>query len=228
MQRQGTWIGALTVVLALCAGPGMAQIHLGLVGDLNLAQQSTDVALVKDYMKTLVRPGFGALVELAVDDNLSFVSEPMYLGKGAKASASVAGVEGSVKLKLAYIEVPLFVKYALGKSGPRPYILAGPTIGFKTSAKAVGSISGLGDLLGISGGEAEMDVSDRVKSSDFGLGVGGGVQLPLSSNSGARAFLEAQYVIGLENIDATGTETTKNKGFQIRAGVALPIGATKK
>jgi hypothetical protein len=119
------------------SAPVFAQIRLGGVADLNLATLSTDTQEYSDVFESRTCLGAGAVVELELGRNFSLVVEPMLLGKGANfhLGEAVTVVSGSVNL--TYVEVPLFAKYAFGQSGFRPYVLAGPTVGFKAGAKLV-------------------------------------------------------------------------------------------
>jgi hypothetical protein len=200
-----------------------AQTRLGGVAALNLAKQEGDFeVLAGNSIKVLPRIGAGAVIEYAFDRQISFVSEPMCLGKGAKVAETVLGVTAEGEIALSYLEVPLFIKYSFGSRGARPYLLAGPTLGIKMNAKATLSLSGAG----LSGSASE-DISDDVKSTDLGLGLGGGIALPVGGG-GTQAFVEAQYVLGLQSIETDSDVNTKNKGFQIRVGLTFPLGGKKK
>ena len=81
------------------------------------------------------------------------------------------------------------------------------------------------------GESSEIDTKDLVTSTDFGVGLGGGVSFPVGRSY---LFLEARYTIGLSDIrkageieiggetEAVPDETTKTRGIQIMAGFSLP------
>ncbi len=195
------------VMLVLAAIPATAQHRIGFIGGLNLANVSVDPEDPDTDIANLVAFGVGGVLDLRLAENAVLHVQPLYLQKGAKD-----GTEGSdAKLKFAYIDVPVMVKVAFGTSTTRPYLMAGPAIGFLLSAKLTGD------------GE-ELDLKDFLKSTDFGLNFGGGISFPAGNNS---IFVEGRYALGLSNIndDPDDPDTKiKNKGIQFMAGVAFPLG----
>ncbi len=107
------------------------------------------------------------------------------------------------------------LKYAFGTGDTKPYIMAGPTIGFNLSAKQKITLGSDSD---------EEDIKDDISSTDFGLGFGGGVNFHTGNNS---IFVEVRYNIGLTNIndDSDDPDTEiKTKGIKIFAGIIFPLG----
>ena len=139
----------------------------------------------------------------------------MYLQAGTKTTQS--GVD--VKLKINYISVPVLFIYAFqnGQNQVQPYIFAGPSIGFKSSGKLTGEQSGV---------SVDIDVSDSVKTTDFGAVFGAGINIPAGMNT---IFLEGRYSLGFSDInnstDTFGTGTIKTKGIQFFAGIRFPFGS---
>ncbi len=107
-----------------------AQHAFGIVGGLNLANLSVDPNDGIDY-SNLTALGIGGMVELQLANNTSLRLAPMYLQKGAEAQFG----GDTAKLKLAYLEVPALLKYSFGNASTRPYLLAGPSLGFLLNAK---------------------------------------------------------------------------------------------
>lgn len=197
----------LVVIFALfMVMPAGAQNRIGIAGGLNLANVSVDPEIEGLDYSNRTGFGFGGVLDLSLSENVALHFEPLYLQKGSKLEAG--GEEA--KVKLSYIEVPALFKLALGTSTTRPYLMAGPTIGFLLSAK-------------VSNGE-EVDIKDDTKSIDIGLGFGAGVSFPAGNNS---VFVEGRYALGLTNInddpDDPDTEV-KNKGIQVIAGITFPLG----
>jgi len=198
------------LLLALCIVlPASAQVHLGVLGGLNLANLSVDPDEGVDFSSRTAF-GFGGVLDYGLGEYIALHLEPMYLQKGTEAKEE--GVD--IEVKLAYLEVPLMLKYAFGTSGTKPYVIAGPTIGFNLSAKVKGSEGGV---------SAEIDVKDDIKSIDFGLAFGGGVSLPMGNNT---IFVEGRYSLGLSDINDDSSDDTeiKTKGIQIMAGITFPLG----
>lgn len=207
MKKFGLALGVLAILFI--AMPVAAQNAIGFTGGLNLASISVDPD--GENIGTLVGFGVGGVLDLRLAENVMLHLQPMYLQKGAKDDT-----EGSDdKLKFAYLEVPAMVKVAFGTSSARPYIMAGPAIGFLLSAKA-------------SSGDEDVDIKDFLKSTDFGLDFGAGVSIPAGNNS---FFIEGRYELGLSDIGEDSDEeeddggSIKNKGIQIMAGFTFPLGS---
>lgn len=215
------------LLVAFLVIPAMAQTQLGIIGGINIANLSGDELgenNQKQSISTSSRTAFGigGVLDLALSENVSLRFEPMYLQKGAKEEE--AGL--TAKYKFTYIEVPAFIKIAFGTSNTRPYIMAGPSLGFLLSA----------DLEGEEGGvSASIDFKDVMSSTDFGLGFGGGVNFQLETLS---LFLEARYALGFTDVFKGGTLTIlgmseevpgealdiKTNGIQIMGGITFPLG----
>jgi len=202
----------LVVLLALCMVlPVSSQVNLGILGGLNLANISVDPDEGVDWSNRTTF-GFGGVLDFSLNESVALHLEPMYLQKGTKADVEETF---EIEFKAAYLEIPVMLKYAFGTSEIKPYVIAGPSIGYNLSAKV--KMSG--------GGESEEeDVKDTIKSFDFGLGFGAGVNVLMGNNS---IFVEARYTLGLTNIndDPDDPDTdVKTKGIQIFAGITFPLG----
>jgi len=122
-------------------------------------------------------------------------------------------VDGAkVESKLAYLEIPLMLKFAFTANDIKPYIMAGPTFGYNLSSKVKYT---LGDTSG------EEDNKDDTKSIEVGLDFGAGVSLSMGNNS---IFVEARYALSLTDIYEATHSDTKTKGIQIFAGITFPLG----
>jgi opacity protein-like surface antigen len=195
-------VGAAVIFLAL---PVSAQINVGLIGGLNLANLSVDPDPGID-LNNRTAFGFGGVLDFTLSDMLALHLEPMYLQKGSKLESG--GQEA--KIKADYLEIPVMFKYAFGNSTAKPYVMAGPSIGILLSNKVT------------NGGE--VDIKDETKSTDFGVGFGAGVSFPAGSSS---IFIEGRYTLGLTNVndDPNDPDTDiKTKGIQFFGGVTFPLG----
>lgn len=194
-------------MLVLAAIPATAQHRIGFIGGLNLANVSVDPEETGIDYSNRTAFGGGGVLDLRLAENIALQLEPMFLQKGTKVS------DGSdeVKVKLSYIEVPALLKFMLGQSSTRPYIMAGPSVGFRLSAK-------------ISNG-GEIDIKEVIKSTDFGLDFGAGISFPAGNNA---IFVEGRYGLGLSNINDDREDPNtdvKNKGIQFMAGITFPLGS---
>ena len=195
----------LVLFLPLCMVlPASAQVNLGILGGLNLANMRADPDQGVD-LSTRTGIGIGGVVDIGLGNTSALRLEPMFLQKGSKIGVEGLGELG--KIKVSYIEVPVMLKLAFGTGNAKPYVMAGPTIGFVLSAKL-----------------DDEDIKDEIKNTDFGLSFGGGVSIPAGNNS---IFVEARYALGLSDIndDPDDPDTKlKTKGIQIFAGITFPLG----
>lgn len=201
--------------------------YVGVLGGLNFA----DMDVVGDGEDQEVSShrvfGAGGVFGIDLNSNFSLQLYPMYLQKGG--IMEIDDSDPDIKFNMAFLEMPLFLKAALGKN-IRPYVLAGPTFGFLLTSECEAEINDLA---------IEADLKDITKKLDVGIGLGGGVGFPLWKGS---IFLEGRYTFGLNNLNKGGLiafkaddviitthevneqDEFKNKGFQIMAGFTLPLG----
>ncbi|MCI0691988.1 PorT family protein [candidate division KSB1 bacterium] len=222
-------LSLLLVLQCVAAGlvmPASAQVRLGVIGGLNLANLRFDPGPVPGISKTTAF-GAGGVMQLRLAENLALQLEPMYLQKGAKLESSFFdfGFDSSqafsmnVKFKLNYLEVPAMLKLDIGTGTTKTYVMAGPIIGFRMSAKLTGSISDAGINQKI-----DEDIKGQTKSLDFGVGFGAGVSFPAGGNA---IFVQGRYTLGLIDIndDPEDPETKiKTSGIQVMTGIIFPIG----
>jgi hypothetical protein len=190
-----------------------AETRVGLQGGVNLASIRVTPAESGFTFSTLTRPGVGGLVDVGLDDRLSVRLEPMFLGKGSRfriePDALFGNQEVTGRFRLSYLELPVFLRLSAG-GRLHPYVMAGPTVGYLLKAKARGKA---GDE------ETDQDVKDDFKKLDFGLGLGGGVRVPVG---GASLFVEGRYVLGLWNVtNDTYNSKLRTKGYQVGAGLTF-------
>jgi opacity protein-like surface antigen len=221
MSRVKSPLWAITTVAALpflASAASAAEVRLGVVGDLNVATASLDgEESVGIDTSSLARWGGGLRADIEVTPHLTVSLSPMVLGKGFETDIppGVEDVRHGTN-KLTYVEVPLDVRYAFGDGDVRPYLFAGPRVGFLTSAKST--------LEYVDGSEEEIDFKDDTKSVDFGLAGGAGLDVRLTDHS--RGFIEALYAQGLTNFNddpGAPNDTYKNHGFQVRAGLTFSL-----
>ena len=158
---------------------------------------------------------FGALVEIGFTPMIAIQIEPMFVtGAGSELSSTF----GKATLKLSYLELPILFKFKVPVSGPvRPYVFAGPNIGFVMSAKVLNEPNGLTSN--------ETDQKDFTSSIlfafDFGAGAGFNVA-PLTT-----VILDVRYSLGLSNLlnekGGSANQSIKTNGFQIVAGVMFGL-----
>ena len=210
------------MVLLMCVSLNAQSNRIGVIGGINLANLSTDEPGVEP--STLTAYGFGGVLDLRIGNSMWLCFEPMYLQKGAEQEVTEDGMTMDMNVKANYIEDPVFLKIALGSGDTRPYVMAGPTVGFLMSANAAVSAMGI---------SVDVDIKDMMESLDYGIGFGGGISFAMGRN---RLFVEGRYTMGLADVQKEGevniageTEVmedadVKTKGIQIMAGITIPIG----
>ena len=203
-------LGVITMV------PLSAQLTVGGFLDLNIAgfNVKSGGGTGEDYTSRLAF-GVGGIVTYPLMNGLAIQVEPVVLQKGGK----VTEFEETYINKLLYIEIPVFLRYniTLNSGTVLPYIIVGPNLGFRVSAKIKFPDGFIGDA------------KDQYTGIDLGLGPGGGVEIP---HGNLIFFAETRYVFGLNNINQefgqTGEVRVMNRGLQILLGVKVPVPAQKK
>lgn len=165
-----------------------------------------------DSEETNRRTGFMIGGFVLVDAGFVAVQpELMYIQKGASQEQTINGTAVTATVKLDYIEVPFLVKLqAPLEEGITPSVFAGPTLGLNVNAEAVGEAEGE---------SVTEDISDDVSGTDFGLALGGGVDIDFSAGT---LMGDIRYGLGLTSVD-DGDASIRNRGFMITAGLALDL-----
>jgi len=209
-------------VLLTAAAVDAATWQAGLKGGLAIQTLGGD-DVVSDQIDS--RTGFvgGAYFQNDFSRNFGVRLETLYFMKGASADLDTLGVTASATVKLDYVEFPLLAVAHLPVSEKtRIDIFGGPTFAFNTSAKAEASVGGF---------SGSADIGDGVKSFDFGLTFGAGINIDAGS---AIIGIEGRYGFGLDSIvdsDAlsdvgfSDNADVKNQGFAIMASVGTRLGS---
>jgi hypothetical protein len=206
----------LTFALVLCVNSAArSDMVLGVKGGVSLSHVNADL------FNTDNRAGFVGGVYGAFDLSPMIGVQPelLFVRKGAKlfsTDVTIGGITfGSVgsTLDVDYIEIPVLLRLSPLDSGPIELrLLAGPVASIKMDEK----ISTTG-LIGISLN------SDQVKSSDFGLAVGGAAAI---QNGSLNVVAEGRYTFGFSNIsDLPFGGDVKNGAFYATLGLEFLFGA---
>lgn len=199
-------------ILLFCA-PALSQQY-GVKAGLNFASISYDDEEGIFDITSTTRFNFGGFFSIRLHDAISFQPEVCYAQKGAEYSVNFLGIQGEAVMKLDYLEIPLLVKYTLGKQGKiTPSLFAGPFLGFKMSSTLKTTVTAQGVT------ESEEEDLEDVKSTNFGLVFGG----ELTYNMGSFVlFFDVRYSLGLSNIvdtDEADPGTVKVHAFTIMIGI---------
>ncbi len=182
-------VAALAV--GLSAGEGTAQdggAAFGMKGGVNFASFRGEGAVI-DNGRGAVSPGNrvgfvgGVFVTIPLRPTALIQPEVVYAQKGARYASG--GDE--VVWEAHYVEFPLLLKVRLGSGAARPALFIGPAAAFKLNARVVGRSA--------DGEEDEnTEVGESVRSVDWGLVFGGGVDIAAGDGS---LTLEGRYTLGL-------------------------------
>jgi hypothetical protein len=199
-------VTSLVSLVLVASGPVNAaeDIYGGIKGGVNIANQSFD----PDDTETDSRMGMalGGYVGIPVNQSFAVQPEALFTTKGSENESS--------SWKLNYIEVPVLARASfMHNASARPSLYAGPSVGINVSSKAETDISGTTE---------EFDVKDETNPVDFGMVVGGGLDIPISQGKNSIG-LDLRYTLGLNNVsDVEGsTAEVKNGVFQIMGTVGL-------
>jgi hypothetical protein len=188
------------VILTIGAQVAMCgEISVGITGGLNIATVRGDDV---ENWDSRTAAFFGGFVEYPFTPVVSIQPELLYTMKGA--SQTDDGDKATAKLN--YVEIPVLLRVNIPMEGNvRPFLVAGPGIGFKLSSK-------------VEVNSHEEDIED-VKGTDFGFIFGGGVSFPVGNYMMSVA---ARYELGLTSIDDSEDEDdVKNSVISIGAGLGF-------
>jgi hypothetical protein len=194
-------------------------ITVGVMAGVNYATVSQDPEATEvdfGYKAGLL---VGAFLGYQVTDAFSIEPQAFYSQKGAKVTGtgSNSSLEGSVRIN--YIEVPVLAKlwFPIANSQMKPFVFAGPDVGFKVGCTAEG------EILAVTGSRDcdETNGEIKLKSTDFGVTGGAGIQFYAGTNV---VRIDARYTWGLTDINDSGdNREIKNRAFAATIGLGIPL-----
>jgi hypothetical protein len=226
-------VGFAATAVLLFVQLSIAQVRVGLTGGLNISQADQSSFY---YSRASSTTGIviGGVLDCPITKNLSLLVEPTYSEKGTTAQPVLYQDDVSkVNFDLSYFEVPLLLKYSVGKD-IRPYLLVGTTFGFNLSSNVGAEVRGpwFGQL------EIETGAGNAVRDLECSVEFGGGVSCQLDEY--LALFVEARYAHAVTNAlrhetalvslpeESVGYEMQhgavyRNKGFKLMAGFTFPL-----
>jgi hypothetical protein len=207
MSKNTARIGLAVAILAAAPAARAQDIRFGIKGGASLADLAGGEDTFGDT-ESKTRNGLvaGAFLAFPLGGRLELQPEALFAQKGAAFDFS----DIDTKLKLDYVEVPLLLKARFGGAGIRPYVFAGPYLGFRVKAEV--SVDAGED------GSSSQDLDDETKSVDYGGVAGAGLEFPASRGA---FLLEARYARGLANItsdDAANEDSVTNAVWSVLVG----------
>lgn len=185
---------ALIFALFVSVGAFAQGISGGVKAGMNLANQTFSANGYTTSPSFLPGIHAGVYVTAMFSEHLGLQPEVLYSGQGAKS--------GTSKLKLAYVTVPVLVRYNVNSLLS---FHAGPQIGVLAAAKSK------------SGSSESQDVKDSFKTTDIGIAAGVGIDLPMKLNFGLR------FIQGLSDISDDTSGSTKQKNYTLQLSVGYKL-----
>lgn len=209
-----------------CIVLAAAAFSFGLASAPQVAAQGTMVGLKAGFvladvsiedLDTSSRTGygFGPFLQVMVGPSFSIQPELLYLAKGFEASDDEEG--GDFIVKTRYLQLPILIQYHIPTAGPvSPRLFVGPSIAFETGCDVEA-------IFGSVSAEDDCETADiNTKSADFGVVLGGGVDIPAG---GVVVTIDGRYDLGVTDINDDGTDIgAKNRAWEVFAGIGVPVG----
>ena len=196
-----------------------AQATLGVRAGLNLSKWATEGSTAEN--DNITGTHFAVPLEVKFGSNFAIQPEFNYTQKGSRVTTtSTAGgvtTVSDVKNVINYVEFPLLLKGIIGGDKLGLFVQAGPSVGYAAGGKyESNSKSTIGGVIQISEKSEKYDF-ERSNRLDYGVQLGGGLQLGLGSS---RLVIDARYLYGLSDFDKdNNTVTVKNRGIALSAGL---------
>lgn len=218
MKRIIITIFAIVVVLTLSSASVSAQgLTAGLKGGMNIANlHGKDVEELEEEIGAdlVSKMGFcaGGFITYSLSDMFAIQPELLFSMKGAKAEREILGETMKVTIKVNYLEIPVLAKLSIPTPGNvKPSLFVGPSLAIKLSGKSKWEYAG----------ESEEEDIEELKSTDFGLVFGAGIDFGLGQG---KLTVDARYTLGLTKVHEPEEEEEidiKNGAISIMVGYSF-------
>ena len=194
-------VALLVALMVAYAASGFAQGNVwGVEGGVNIASATQEG---QDPLKNAAGGIGGLFVRAGVSiagTSLDIQPEILLSRQGGSGNGE------DFRVYLNYLQIPVLLHFGLGDTAARPFIVVGPALGIRLTARAKGQ-----------------DLSDGIKRIDAGIAAGGGLFVS------SRVSLEGRYTQGLMDIatDAghagdIGPGKVRNRLISIMVGIEIP------
>lgn len=166
----------IAVLSFVLIAPANAQLRYGIKGGLNLANNDVSDLVVNGVKNTVNAEnmtGFyiGPTAEFTVPIiGIGMDASFLYSMKGGKYEIRSSDIGATLKDKVHYFEIPLNLKYKYSFLVAGVYVTFGPYISYAFAGKR--SVSDV-----ITGNSGDFKTKDFYKEFDYGLNLGGGVEI---------------------------------------------------
>jgi Outer membrane protein beta-barrel domain len=192
--------GVFVIVLVCGARVGAQETSWGVKGGVNLATLSTtdDPGPDFTYRIGLVAGGF---FTWPLAGRLDLQPEVLFSQQGA----SLADTAVDATIKLDSLVAPILLRYRLRSSGRGLVLFAGPSLGFRLTAKVTAEAGGQ---------TTKDDIADDIERFDYGVVFGAGWEF-------GRLSVDGRYTWGLSRlgVDEVDPEKTTHRVIAVLAGV---------
>lgn len=255
-------------IIILVPFMAMSQSSIGFKAGANFSNYGITSEAKNDWNSNLT-PGFqvGAFYGIEFGGMFGVQLEAMYSRRGTayrskidmsyaisiddsnpnNQTITLATGETTYKEHISYLDFPLLFRYNMRGRGIRPYLTAGPQLGFALSATRKdqlvdGTISThqyfpvenqylLEPITSTSDfhtfDNARMEIgsgrNDEIISADFGIVLGAGLEIELDFGS---LLIDARYYMGMSNISnsADPAQAIRNRSLMVNVGYVVPLG----
>jgi hypothetical protein len=199
-------IASLTVLFLAAFAAQPAAADFGVKGGLALSTLSFSALAEAPPLVNLKAPVGGIFFGMGFG-LFSVQPEVLYVRMGGRMEEGADWIED----RLDYIQIPILLKIHVLPGPISPAVYAGPYGSFRLGAKEVENIGGVTD---------SFDIKDQIKSTDYGLVFGGGIDFKLPV---LKLSAEVRYNLGLVNIakNAPSGYWVKNRSLMFLVGVGF-------
>jgi hypothetical protein len=196
--------GVLTVLLATTSTALAQERRWGAKVGINLATLSVnddDPDVSYDFRIGVAAGGY---FTLPLGSRLELQPEALFSQQGGKVGASdgVSDVDSTIALDM--LTIPILVKFRLAPAGNGLAVYGGPSIGLTLRARAISDFGGE---------KIDLDISDEVESTDFGVAAGAMFEK-------GRWTLDGRYTFGLSKLSKDPADPEiKSRVISILVGV---------
>ena len=210
--------GALAFMFLLPNSSSAVEIKGGLkIGASSAKLHGDDVEDLTDFLgedqKSRIGLCAGGFITFNITEMFAIQPEVLYTMKGSKYEEEIFGETLKVWIKLDYLEIPVLVKIMVPTpGGVKPCLFAGPVLAMKLSGKV---------KFEYGADSKEEDIEEDMKSTDFGLVIGAGVDIGFGAPGMGKITLDIRYSLGLSTISDFEDEDIKNGVFSLMVGFSF-------
>lgn len=186
-------------LLLYCLGLALAStyaqgVSFGIKAGLNFAKETVSISGVNANTDSKTAFHGGVYAKIMFSGKLGLQPELLYSAQGGQVSGASDDY--------TYLNVPVLLRYNVA---PLFNLHVGPQLGLLMSAKSGGT-----------------DIKSSMKSTDWGIAFGGGVELPI------KLSFTLRYIAGLSDLQATSTSGTKWTQSVIQLSVGYKLFGAEK